>query len=52
MLNLGLHEMLSDGLVLVEWPDRAERVLPLPRYRIQIEITGRRRRRFAFIRVE
>jgi len=50
--ELGLSEMLEDGVVVVEWADRAEGVLPRPHWRIAIEVTGARRRSFSMERVE
>ena len=46
LAELGLDEMLADGVVLIEWADRAGGALPRPRWEIDIEIAGRRRRRF------
>ena len=50
--QLGLEEMLEAGVVLVEWADRAEDALPRPHWRLSIEHTGPRRRRFTLERVE
>ncbi len=50
--TLGLDEMLSEGVALVEWADRAGASLPRPHWRIDIEITGRRSRRFRLSRVD
>ena len=44
LFDLGLEEMLADGIVLVEWANRAEDALPRPRWEVRIEITGRRSR--------
>ena len=46
LADLGLEEMLADGIVLIEWADRAADVLPPDRWRIDLEITGPRARRF------
>jgi len=46
LADLGLDEMLADGVVLIEWADRAAGALPCPRWDIDIEITGQRGRRF------
>ena len=46
LADLGLEEMLADGIVLIEWADRASTALPADRWRIDIEITGPRARRF------
>jgi tRNA threonylcarbamoyladenosine biosynthesis protein TsaE len=50
--ELGLEEMLADGVVLIEWAERAEAALPRPRWRISIDVTSRRGRRFTLRRVE
>lgn len=50
--ELGLEEMLADGIVLIEWADRAEGALPLPHWRVEIELTGPRGRRFHVRRVD
>jgi tRNA threonylcarbamoyladenosine biosynthesis protein TsaE len=42
--NLGLEEMLRQGVTLVEWADRIPDALPAGRWEIRIEITGPRRR--------
>lgn len=46
LADLGLAEMLAEGVVLIEWADRAERALPRRRWEIAIEITGAESRRF------
>ena len=46
LAELGLDEMLADGVVLMEWADRAADALPDPHWRIDIEIIGKRSRRF------
>ena len=38
--DLGLQEMLDEGVVLVEWADKALDHLPASRYELRIEITG------------
>jgi tRNA threonylcarbamoyladenosine biosynthesis protein TsaE len=50
--GLGLEEMLADGVVLIEWAERAEAALPRPRWLISIDITSKRTRRFTLSRVE
>jgi tRNA threonylcarbamoyladenosine biosynthesis protein TsaE len=50
--QLGLEEMLADGVVLVEWAERAEAALPRPRWLISIDVTSMRGRRFTLRRVE
>lgn len=52
LAELGIGEMLADGVVLIEWADRAGGGLPRPRWDIDIEITGERSRRFTLRRVE
>jgi tRNA threonylcarbamoyladenosine biosynthesis protein TsaE len=47
LADLGIDEMLADGVVLIEWADRAGGALPTPRWEIEVEITSRRGRRFA-----
>lgn len=46
LADLGIEEMLQDGVVVIEWADRAQAALPRPRWEIAIEITGRTDRRF------
>ncbi len=46
LVDLGIDEMLDDGVVLIEWAERGSEFLPLPRLQIEIEITGRESRRF------
>lgn len=46
LLNLGVDEMLQDGIVLIEWADKASAALPEKRWEIKIEATGRDSRRF------
>lgn len=46
LLDLGFREMLDDGVVLIEWANRADKALPHHRWRINIEITGQNSRRF------
>ncbi len=50
--ELGLEEMLADGVVLIEWAERAAAALPRPRWQISIDITSKRTRRFTVSRVE
>ena len=50
--ELGLEEMLADGVVIIEWAERAEAALPRPHWRIGIDITSSRSRRFTVSRVE
>jgi len=49
---LGIEEMIAEGVVLIEWADRAGDRLPHPRWEIRIEHTGQTSRRFEVSRVE
>jgi tRNA threonylcarbamoyl adenosine modification protein YjeE len=49
--DLGLAEMLAEGVVLIEWADRAEPVLPTPRWDLRIAIVGPDRREFSLRRL-
>ncbi len=40
LIDLGLAEMLEDGVVAIEWADRAEFVLPARRIEIRFVLTG------------
>jgi len=51
LAGLGLEEMLPEGVVLIEWAERAAGHLPLPRWEIDITITGERSRRFEIRRL-
>lgn len=50
--DLGLAEMLADGVVLIEWADRAGSALPRPRWQVRIEISGPSSRKFHVQRVD
>ena len=52
LADLGLDEMLADGVVAIEWADRAGDALPRPHWRITIDMTGPRSRRFNLERIE
>lgn len=52
LADLGLEEMLSDGVVLIEWADRAAEALPAPRWQIEIHPTGLQKRRFGLQRID
>ena len=52
LAELGIEEMLADGVVLIEWADRAARGLPHPRWEMDIAIAGARSRRFLLRRIE
>lgn len=45
LADLGVEEMLADGVVLVEWADRAAGALPVPRRDVEIQITAATGRR-------
>jgi tRNA threonylcarbamoyladenosine biosynthesis protein TsaE len=45
VLELGLDEITADGVLAVEWPERAEWVLPEERLLIRFEVTGEETRR-------
>ena len=51
LVELGLAEMLTEGVVVIEWADRVDSILPRPHWRIAIEATGGRSRRFELARV-
>jgi tRNA threonylcarbamoyladenosine biosynthesis protein TsaE len=51
LAEMGMGEMLADGVVLIEWADRAGDALPRPRWHVVIEITGERSRRFTLRRI-
>jgi len=42
--DLALAEMLAEGVVLVEWADRAGGALPKPHWRVVIRATGAKSR--------
>lgn len=50
--NLGLEEMLADGVVLIEWAARAGDALPAPRLEMDIELTGPESRAMTLRRIE
>ncbi|MFP3938081.1 MAG: tRNA (adenosine(37)-N6)-threonylcarbamoyltransferase complex ATPase subunit type 1 TsaE [Phycisphaerae bacterium] len=52
LADLGVDEMLADGVVLVEWADRAGDALPLPRWQVDISLTGPESRKLTLRRVE
>ena len=51
LVELGLAEMLTEGVVVIEWADRVDSVLPRPHWRIAIEPTGQQSRQFELQRV-
>jgi tRNA threonylcarbamoyladenosine biosynthesis protein TsaE len=48
VFELGLEENAADGLLLVEWPDRAPQELPPEHLLMRFEITGEKSRRISF----
>ena len=52
LIDLGIDEMLSEGVVLIEWADRAGEALPRPHWRIDIELTGETNREFILSRID
>jgi len=46
LIDLGFEEMLADGVVLLEWAERAAGLLPDRTWRVAIETTGETDRRF------
>jgi len=46
--DLGLDEMLADGVVVIEWAQRAADRLPIPHWQANIEITGASTRLISF----
>ena len=49
--ELGLDEMLDDGVVLIEWANRADRALPGLHWQIDIAILSPRRREITLRRI-
>ncbi len=52
LADLGIDEMLADGVVVIEWADRAGGALPQPYWRITIQPTGEASRKFTLERVD
>ena len=52
LADLGIEEMLTDGVVVIEWADRATSALPRPYWRITIKPTGQASRQFTLERVD
>lgn len=46
LLDLGFEEMLADGVVLLEWAERAADLVPVSAWHVRIEILGETDRRF------
>ncbi len=51
LADLGLHEMLAHGVVLIEWAERAEKHLPRPFWRIRLEHSGLEERQLTISQV-
>jgi tRNA threonylcarbamoyladenosine biosynthesis protein TsaE len=52
LLDLGVDEMLAEGIVAIEWADRGGDALPRPRWELSIEHRDEHSRRFRLRRVE
>ena len=52
LADLGLAEMLAEGVVLIEWADRAGPALPRPHWRITLHATAPRARQLTVQRVD
>lgn len=52
LADLGLEEMLEEGVTLIEWADRALTALPPNRWEITIELTAESSRRFTVTHLE
>jgi len=52
LTELGIEEMLADGVVLIEWADRAGNALPRPRWDLEITLTGEHARRLRLQRID
>lgn len=52
LTDLGLEEMLAEGVVLVEWADRVGDALPRPHWRVSIRHTGKTAREFSLDRAQ
>lgn len=48
--DLGLEEMLEQGVVVIEWADKIETALPKSRLQLNIEIDGETSRHFTLAR--
>jgi tRNA threonylcarbamoyladenosine biosynthesis protein TsaE len=47
--DLGLEENAQDGILLVEWPDRAPQEMPPEHLLVRFELLDNRRRRIEFV---
>jgi tRNA threonylcarbamoyladenosine biosynthesis protein TsaE len=52
LLDLGFEEFLADGVLLLEWADRAAALLPPNAWRVSFEITGPTDRQISFRRLQ
>ena len=52
LADLGLEEMIEEGVTLIEWSDRASSALPRNRWEITIDITAESSRRFTVTHLE
>ncbi|MDY7011930.1 MAG: tRNA (adenosine(37)-N6)-threonylcarbamoyltransferase complex ATPase subunit type 1 TsaE [Planctomycetota bacterium] len=52
LADLAVEEMLADGVVVIEWADRAAGALPRPYWQITIEPTGATSRQFTLERID
>jgi len=43
VLDLGIFDILADGVICIEWPELAESLIPHPAYRISFDFDGIRR---------
>jgi tRNA threonylcarbamoyladenosine biosynthesis protein TsaE len=50
LADLGLDEMLADGVVLIEWADRTDAALPRPRWHVAMAHAGPTSRRIELTR--
>ena len=52
LADLGLEEMLEEGVTLIEWADRAPNALPRNRWEITIELTDESSRKFTIAHLD
>jgi tRNA threonylcarbamoyladenosine biosynthesis protein TsaE len=52
LADLGLGEMIEEGVTIIEWADRAPEALPKNRWEITIAITAESSRRFTVTHLE
>jgi tRNA threonylcarbamoyladenosine biosynthesis protein TsaE len=52
LAELGIEEMLGDGVVVIEWAERARTALPHPRWEVHIDPSGPRSRRLSIQRID